>query len=148
MEVTKVLLDSEHPTRILYFDKHGNSEVKAYPPTLPADIAIVEKFGGHHEISRATYQHSEEINRELNAFKKFRESRINFTESYAINSLMAYALSKEDLMKLKLTIFDHEFVKNSKNREILTNIRKSDDPVDLIMYFGMIRKEANVENEE
>ena len=46
-------------------------------------------------------------------------------------------------MKLKLSIFEHEFVKNSTNQEVLTSIRTSKDAIDLVMYFGILRKEAN-----
>lgn len=142
MKVEKIILDNDNPIMVVHYE-NGDREVKEYPPKNAEDKALVEKFGGHYEISRATYQYNKDQTILAERFDKFIENQIVETEHFAIDRIMSDTLTKEQLMKLKLSMFDHEFVKRSKNRELLTSIRTSEDPIDLIMYFGMLRKEDN-----
>ena len=140
MKVDKIIFDGEDELVMIYIYENGAKEFKTYPPLEEADKKLVEKFGGQYEISRATYRYNRELDEINTRFEKFMSNQNVQSENFVIDTIMTNSLTKKELMKLKLSIFDHEFVKNSKDRDILTKIRTSEDPVDLIMYFGMLRK--------
>ena len=142
MKVESIILDADGD-RMVYHYEDGNREIKTYPPLDEADKKLVEEFGGHKEISLATYRYNRDLVEFDDRFKAFSEGMMNFSTNFMIDSIMAIKLTDEELMKLKLSIFEHEFVKNSANQEVLTSIRTSKDAVDLLMYFGMLRKEAS-----
>ena len=142
MKVERIILDEDNKIMVVHYE-NGDREVKQYPPKNAADQQLVAKMGGHYEISKETFNYNREQEELARRYDNFINNQKITTENFVIDSIMGNSLTKEELMKLKLSIFEHEFVKNSKNREILTAIRTSEDPVDLIMYFGTLRKEAN-----
>jgi len=146
MKVEKIIFDNEDEASMLYFYEDGSAEVKSYPPVDPKDKKLVEEFGGHYNISKETFKYNKNQSELIRRFDNFINNQKIQTDHFVIDSIVGGSLTKEELMKLKLSIFDNDFVKKSTNREILTNIRTSEDPIDLIMYFGMLRKEVDVEN--
>ena len=65
-------------------------------------------------------------------------------KGFLISSILAEDLSKSEMMQLKMSVFKQDCVKNCKDRELLTNLRKAQDPIDIIMYYGMIRNVDSV----
>ena len=145
MKIDKIIFDGEDELIMIYIYEDGSKEFKTYPPLEEADKKLVEKFGGQYEISKATFRYNMELDKFQTRLNTFMNNQKIQSDNFVIDAIITNSLTKEELMKLKLSIFDHEFVKKSKNRDLLTKIRTSEDPVDLIMYFGMLRKEANVE---
>lgn len=143
MKVTNILIDSEYPDRALFIYEDDTREIKQYPPFDEIDKKAVEELGGHEKISLTTYRYNAEIQKFDAKFEAFNERVKLQSNNFVIDAIMEQELANEELMKLKLSIFEHEFVKNSKNKKVLTGLRVSKDPIELIMYFGMLRKEAN-----
>ena len=143
MKIVNIIFDGVDENRMVYFYENGDRETKQYPPFDAEDKKIIEEFGGFDYIAKQTYKYNKEMDEYQEKFDAFHDNLNITSTNFTIDSIMQEQLSDEELMKLKLSIFEHEFVKNSKNKKMLTGLRVSKDPIDLIMYFGMLRKDAN-----
>ena len=82
-----------------------------------------------------------QLEEEYLLWDRFKQTRFAMIDHFMLNTLMTDTVTKDDIMKLKLSIFEDEIVKKSKNKELLSKIKDSQDAIDIIMYYGMIRKD-------
>ena len=54
---------------------------------------------------------------------------------FDFEKLLNNELDKEELFKLKIFIFENEIIKKSNDRKLKTNIRKSQNPLEVISLF-------------
>ena len=54
---------------------------------------------------------------------------------FEFEKLINNELSDEDLFRLKIIIFENEFIKKSKDRKLKTSIRKSKNPLEILSMF-------------
>ena len=133
---------NEYKDTVQVTKEDGSIHTMPYPPELSSDRELLGNITKEEIEANST----KFVNEQLRLQEKwiaFQQRETLLTEAFAIEAILSSDLSKEELMKLKLSIFNHEFIKSSKNKEVLTAIRTADNAVDLVMYFGMLRKEAD-----
>lgn len=142
MKVERIILDAESPIMVVHYE-NGDREVKEYPPKNEADKKLVAKMGGHYELSRSTWRYNQEASVLEERWERFKEREITIRDSFVIDSIIAADLTKADVMKIKMSIFKKDEVRACENQELLTNLRKSEDIIDLLMYYGMVKNGIN-----
>ena len=142
MKVEKIILDEDHKVMVLHYE-NGDREVKEYPPKNAEDKKLVAEMGGHYELSRATWRYNQEASVLEERWERFKEREITIRDSFVIDSIIAADLTKADVMKIKMSIFKKDEVRDCTNNELLTNLRKSEDIIDLLMYYGMVKNGIN-----
>lgn len=130
--------DSEKQSFLVFHDD-GSHSVISNPPHAPEDIDLINRYGGLYEIERTWVEISREAAEFEKKFNDFMEHEARYSESLTIDAILSEELSAADTMKIKMSIFKHDYVKNCTDKELLTGLRKAEDIVDIIMYFGMIR---------
>ena len=143
MEIKTIIFDNEHESSMIIIYEDESKEPASYPPEDPKLKKIVKDFGGTYEISRATYQYNKEVNMVMDRWDRFKEREITVRDSFVIDSIIAADLTKADIMKIKMSMFKAEEVKTCNNKDLLTNLRKENDVVNLLMYYGMIKNGIN-----
>ena len=142
MKVEKIILDEDHKVMVVHYE-NGDREVKEYPPKNAADQQLVAKMGGHYELSRSTWQYNKDASVLEERWERFKEHEITIRDNFVIDSIIGADLTKADVMKIKMSIFKKDEVRSCTNNELLTNLRKSEDIIDLLMYYGMIKNGIN-----
>ena len=104
---------------------------------------LVAKMGGHYELSRSTWRYNQEASIMEERWERFKEREITIRDSFVIDSIIAADLTKADVMKIKMSIFKKDEVRKCTNNDLLTNLRKSEDIIDLLMYYGMVKNGFN-----
>jgi len=143
MKVEKIIFDNEDEASMLYFYEDGSTEVKSYPPVDPKDKKLIEEFGGHYKISKETFKYNKELEILNKKWNQFLERETVIQDSFVIDSILAADLTKEQTMQIKMSIFKEDKVKSCKNTKLLTSLRKANDIIDIMMYYGMIKNDIS-----
>ena len=141
MKIETIIFDNDNANSIIVIYEDGTKYPMSYPPADAKSKDMIKDFGGTAEISFATHKYNKDLNERAKRYELFEEGMGKFASNMVIDSIISTTLTNEELMKLKLSMFEHDFVKKSKNKELLTKLRTSKDSLDLIMYFGMLRND-------
>ena len=128
---------------IMFVWKDDTMAAASWPVQTPEDLKIVEKYGGQYEIERTTVDRNREIEKMADMWDRFQAGYLKYIESFTIDALLAEDLDKADMMKVKMSMFKKDIVRECKDKDLLTGLRKSEDIVDVMMYYGLIRQSVS-----
>lgn len=139
MKVNKIIFTDPDKTGLLFFYEDGSTNSCAYPPPTEEDKQKFDDFGGLYEVERAWIDYHKDLNHKATIYEKFENAYAGYVESLHIDAIVSEQIEQADMMKIKMSMFKKDEVKNCKNTEMLTNLRKADNIVDVMMYYGMIK---------
>ena len=128
---------------IMFVWKDDTMAAASWPVHTPEDLKIVEKYGGQYEIERTTVDRNREIEKMADMWDRFQAGYLKYIESFTIDALLAEDLDKADMMKVKMSMFKKKCVRECLDKDLLIGLRKADDIVDVMMYYGLIRKSVS-----
>ena len=144
MEPKEIYFTSmETKDTIMFVWKDDTMAAAAWPVSAPEDVAMVEAYGGQYEIERTTVDRNREIEKMADMWERFHTGYLKYIDSFSIDAIVSEDLDAADMMKIKMTMFKKDLVRECKDRELLAGLRKANDIVDVMMYYGMIRRAAN-----
>ena len=104
-----------------------------------------EQFREEFREAFRNYAQREDVNfNDANPTNKFEDTIIDFLSGFDNTN----AEHKETLFKLKLKVFEQEYVKNAKSSDQFKNaktfIRKADNPLDVLLGYMVFTSEAEL----
>lgn len=139
----KIIFTDADKNTLLVFNDDESISLISYPPIRESDKKLVEDYGGLYAIEKSWVQYHRDQEEFFARAEKQANQQITFTSSFAIDAMIKEELTKPEMMKIKMSIFAKPEVKKSKNRELLTGLRKATDIVDVMKYYGLIRDDNN-----
>ncbi len=128
---------------LIIFNDDGSYGNMPYPPISDEEKKMVEDYGGLYALEKSWVDWHREDQEFLARIKKQADQRITFTGSFAIDAMIKEELTKPEMMKIKMSIFQKDEVKKCKDRALLTDLRKAKDIVDVMKCYGLIRDANN-----
>ena len=146
--IEAIFIDEEATgIRITFQNDEGTTlqEVCTVDPSIPMYQDLM-KLTNLEEIDEDTIEHTKNRIEEWKQFEAFKENFnappqpvIQIDDAvWNLDSLLdtiTTNFTKEDLFTLKLKIFETEAVKNSKDRETRSLIRRAETPLDALVHY-------------
>lgn len=138
----RIVYSDESKQTFAVIQDDGDIYYISNPPGSPEDQQLIDEYGGLFEIERTGVDMAREFDALEDRWEKFKEREDKYAQSLTIDAIMAEEITPTDAMKIKMSMFKHEYVRACKNKELLTDLRKAEDIVDIIKTFGLIRDET------
>ena len=147
--IEAIFIDEEATSVRITFqndEKETVQEVCTVDPSIPMFQDLM-KLTTLEEIDEDTIEHTKNRIEEWKQFEAFRDSLtgdpapapiIVDDTAWGLDNLLdtiTTNFTKEDLFTLKLQIFESEVVKNSKDRETRSLIRKASTPLEVLSHY-------------
>ena len=154
--IEAIFIDEEATgIRITFQNDEGTTlqEVCTVDPSIPMYQDLM-KLTNLEEIDEDTIEHTKNRIEEWKQFEAFKENfnappqpLIQIDDSaWNLDSLLdtiTTSFTKEDLFTLKLKVFESDTVKNSKDRDMRSRIRKASTPLEVLShYYTMLNSES------
>lgn len=130
--------DTDKASVIVYEDD-GSYSFFSYPPVDEADKQRLTAYGGEYELERTWVEMAREAEAEQELWDKFIAFKDEYVADMTIQRLMDTSMSKHDMMQLKMSIFREECIKQCIDKDMLSKLRKAEDPITLVKLYGLIR---------
>lgn len=141
MKIDKMVWTNEDWNACLVIFEDGSERGIGFPGADDTEKQLIEQFGGQYAIEKCTVDYTRELLAMEARWEKFQKQEDLRQQALSITTFIEEELKPEDAMIMKMSMFNHDFVKNCRDKELLAGLRKADNAIDIMMYFGMIRKQ-------